>query len=65
MQWRDGDLDAARSALSQALAYCRSDELREAIMTLWDGMVASGMISGELVPAEKAPAKDKDVPGEK
>ena len=63
MKWREGDLEAARIALSQALEFSRGDVQSEAIRTLWDGMVSSGKISGELVAVEKptpktAPAKD-------
>ncbi len=63
MKWREGDLEAARIALSQALEFSQSNGLSEAIRTLWDGMVASGRVSGELGAAEKttpqiAPAKD-------
>ena len=53
------DVKTAHSALSKALAVSRTDETTEAIETFWDGMVASGKVSGKLLPT---PAKKVDSP---
>ena len=55
------DVKTARSALSKALAVSHTDETTEAIETFWDGMVASGKVSGKLLPTTR-PAKKVDSP---
>jgi len=50
------DSQAARTALSHALAAAlkkRDTYLLEAVRTFWDGMVASGKVSGKLAPARQ------------
>jgi len=49
-RWFDEDTEAAGEAMRKSFAAARSPELAEAIETFWDGMVASGRISGELQP---------------
>jgi hypothetical protein len=47
-RWFDQDVAAARQALEEAHKYGKSPEMIEAVKTFWDGMVASGKVSGEL-----------------
>jgi hypothetical protein len=64
-RWYSDDTDAARNALAAALGFSSDPETTEAIETFWDGMTASGKVSGTLMPttqpaagsvASKAPA---------
>ncbi len=51
LKWRDNEFDAARDALRRALAGAQgNEEFVDDIGALWDGMAASGNISGELKP---------------
>ena len=48
------DVEAIRDALSKSLADAlksRNTDLAEAVETFWDGMVATGSVSGKLIPA--------------
>ncbi|MCJ7543294.1 MAG: hypothetical protein MUP47_01805 [Phycisphaerae bacterium] len=46
--WFDGDVEGARAALAKARRGKISDDLREAVDAFWDGMKASGKVSGTL-----------------
>jgi len=53
-QWFSGQTDAARKSLSRALASARqagNEDIMEALNIFWDGMVASGKVTGRLSPA--------------
>lgn len=52
-RWFDGDAKTAHNALALALAHTRDPKLTEAIATFWDGMVATGKVSGKLEPAPR------------
>ncbi len=47
-RWFDQDVAAARQAIEEAHKYGKSSEVAEAAKTFWDGMVASGKVSGQL-----------------
>ena len=49
-RWFDQDVEGSRQALAQARKCTKSPDLIEAITTFWEGMVASGKVSGELTP---------------
>ncbi len=49
----------AAELLKQARSVTKSPELLEAISIFWDGMVASGQVSGQLEPATR-PAENRD-----
>jgi hypothetical protein len=50
---REGNTKKAAKMLALALAYARDSNVRkEAIHTLWDGMVVGKMVTGELKPAD-------------
>ena len=54
-RWFEGDVDRAHRALAAALAGALRKEDEDqltGIRTFWDGMVASGKISGDLKPAK-------------
>ena len=51
------DVETIQVALSKALAASRDDEVAEAVRTFWDGMVATGKVSGELFPATRPAPK--------
>ncbi|MDY6914393.1 MAG: hypothetical protein SVT52_08060 [Planctomycetota bacterium] len=55
LHWFDNRTDSARQALAGALASANNPDQIEAIETFWDGMVASGKVSGKLLP-EARPA---------
>lgn len=46
--WFDGDLDGARAALAKARRGKIDNDLSEAVDAFWDGMKASGRVSGTL-----------------
>jgi tetratricopeptide (TPR) repeat protein len=53
-RWFEQDVEAARNALATALAAAsktKDSEQLEAINIFWDGMLASGKVTGELKPA--------------
>lgn len=56
-RWFDGDVEGARRALARARRGRISDDLREAIDAFWDGMKASGKVSGTLDGSAPPPAE--------
>ncbi len=60
LKWFDGDYEAARRCLQVALKYGNSEkytnpeEMKETALKFWDGMRASGKVSGELIPDRSA-----------
>lgn len=62
LRWFDEDAEAAGEAIKRSFAAARSPELVEAIETFWDGMVASGKISGELQPPAATQPAAPEVP---
>lgn len=69
-RWFDQDVDGARQALAQARRLTKSPDMIEAIQTFWDGMTASGKVSGEPSPtsrpavaASPSPASPQGLPG--
>lgn len=50
LQFRDGEMKAATESLEYAAGYAQNSGLKEAITTLWDGMVAGKFVSGKLTP---------------
>lgn len=56
-RWFDGDVAGARRALAKARRGKISDDLREAIDAFWDGMKASGKVSGTLDGSVPPPAE--------
>jgi len=62
-RWFDGDADGARSALELATKYTPEKEKRklESIQAFWDGILASGQVTGQIGPAtEPAPTLLED-----
>jgi tetratricopeptide (TPR) repeat protein len=55
-RWFDRDVEGARQALAQARRYAKSAEMTASVATFWDGMVASGKVSGELTPTTQPSA---------
>ncbi|NBB95182.1 MAG: hypothetical protein GVY16_05520 [Planctomycetes bacterium] len=54
-RFRTGDMRKVREPLSKALAVARRDEnedMEDAALILWDGLLARSLVDGELQPAE-------------
>lgn len=60
--WFDGDIDGARQALAKARRGKINDDLREAIDAFWDGMKASGKVSGTLDGLPPPPTSEPQAP---
>jgi len=48
LRWFEADVESARAALRNAARYSKSASLSDAAATFWDGMVASGKVTGQL-----------------
>jgi hypothetical protein len=53
LEWRDDNFRAAQSLLRAVMENSDSAKVSEAVGILWDGMVATGRVSGELMPATR------------
>ena len=53
LKWRDKKYKEAEEALRAALTYGQSSDIKEGVAVLWDGMVATGEVRGELTPLSK------------
>ena len=54
LKWRDKKYKEAEAALRAALTYGHSGDLKEGVAVLWDGMVATGEVNGELTPLSES-----------